>query len=128
MAQGTCLDDCMQLTGAKRSGCPIRGQACWTQEGLKGRVVGALGPLYFLLGTRLPLIGYYRYFLRFSCLLFPYGPCMANNAFLACELLGPPGLFWRHLLALKQVSSRRLFPYITPNPWFPAPGPYFLLL
>ena len=65
----------------------------WTQEGLKGRVVGALGPLYFLLGTCLPLISYYRYFLRFSCLLFPYGPCMANNAFLACELLGPLALF-----------------------------------
>ena len=54
-----------------------------------------------------------------------YGPCMAYIAFLAYELLGSPGLFWRHLLALKQVSSRRLFPYITPNPWFPAPGPYF---
>ncbi len=68
-------------SGLKRRGRP---QA---QEGLKRPRLGALGPLLFPLGTRLPLIGLLPLFPQIF-MPITYGPCMAYYAFIACELLG----------------------------------------
>ena len=64
LAQDIVLTACVHAvcTNSTRPDCNRPREALVAQEGLKG-------PRLFPLGTRLSLIGYYRYFLRFSCLL-----------------------------------------------------------